>query len=262
MTDLKSTWVTGETYAATDQNAIAGAVNANTHARPAAGLFASRPAAGNVGAVYLSTDSQTLFRDDGTTWHAWGPVNRFLTPPSSGLSTTSLSTSTFTADKDSRLLTMPSASGFNWRVEYASLSPVSGYTATAYMETATVPASNFYSAMVLYDSGSGKLISFGMEFVSTGWALASKKWSSATTVSADYSSVGLTNLLSLPNWLRIVDDGTTRYFQYSFNGVDWILLSSVGRTDFLTPDSIGWGGSNSGGSNALIRLRSFGITNP
>lgn len=33
-----------------------------------AGLHSTRPAAGNVGAVWVSTDRKTLYRDDGTTW--------------------------------------------------------------------------------------------------------------------------------------------------------------------------------------------------
>lgn len=258
---LPTNWVTGQTFAASDVNAMNTASNASVAARPQAGLFASRPAPGSTGSIYLSTDSQTLFRDDGTAWHAWGPLNRFTTP-SAGASTTTLGTASFASDKGSRLLTLPSAAGFNWRIEYNTLSPSSGYTATAFIETSCVPAQSLQSSMVLLNSSSGSFVSFGPEFISSGWALFASKWNSATSFNNNYVGVAIANLLTMPNWLRVVDDGTTRYFQYSFNGVDWILLTSVARTDFVTPDSIGWGGSNSNGSTALLRLRSLEITNP
>jgi hypothetical protein len=44
--------------------------------------------------------------------------------------------------------------------------------------------------------------------------------------------------------MRIRDDNTNRYYEYSYNGVDWVALYSATRTDFLIPDQIGWGGDS------------------
>ena len=64
----------------------------------------------------------------------------------------------------------------------------------------------------------------------------------------------------MPNWLRIRDDGTNRYFDYSYNGVDWTPFSSSGRTDFLgtAPNQIGIKARNNGSGQPLtVRIRSL-----
>lgn len=264
---LKNTWVTGETYAASDQNAVATAVNANTGARPAFGAFASLPAAGNAGAEYTCTDVGLRLRDNGTTWdRIWGgPLNAFTAPPTSGLSTTTMGTASFAADKDARLLTCPSSAGDNWRIEYATLSPTSGYTATAFVDVSVLAGNYLYFGPVLYNSTSGAFIALSIGFDSTslgGWGLKCDKWTNVTSFNAFYKTIALTALGGLPNWLRFRDDSSNRFAEYSTNGVDWVTAFSVGRTDFITPSHVGWGGSNSGGATAKARLRSFKVTTP
>jgi hypothetical protein len=47
-------------------------------------------------------------------------------------------------------------------------------------------------------------------------------------------------------WLRLEDDGTNRKAHYSIDGQVFRLLHSVGRTDYLTADEIGfcWEGNH------------------
>lgn len=261
---LPNTWATGNSFAASDQNNVANAVNANTNAQPASGTFASLPAAGNAGKLYICTDVGLILRDNGTTWDRFqgGPLEWFTAPPASGLTTTTLGTATFTADKDARLLTLPSVAGENWRVEYKALSPTSGYTARAYLELAAVSGNFISTGIVLYDSVSGKLIHFGPG-VNSGFVVSAQKYTNITTFSAAYTSVTPpATIQAIPNWYQIRDDGTNRFFEFSFNGIDWIALTSTLRTDFLTPNQIGWGGDNNGGNIAKLRLRSWNITTP
>ncbi|MCA7901942.1 hypothetical protein LGM39_21460 [Burkholderia cepacia] len=43
-----------------------------------------------------------------------------------------------------------------------------------------------------------------------------------------------------PDWHRIRDDGTNRYYDVSPDGVTWVNMYSFSRTTFLTPDQVGF----------------------
>ena len=228
---------------------------------PAAYPFGGRPAADvdAKGRQYASSDCGRIDRDNGGAWENiyLGPKAFAVEPPSSGWSTTTLGSASFAASEDARKLSTPSAAGNNWRVEYRTLSPTSNYTCTAYLEGALPPSSSFVHGLVLMDN-SGQLIYFGLGYISGTWSMASSKYTNATTFSADYKVTALTAIGRMPNWLSIRDDGSSRYFDYSFNGVDWMNFYSVSRTDFLTPTRIGWGANNIASGNTVItRLRSF-----
>jgi hypothetical protein len=216
---LKNDWATGNTITASDQNAVANAVNA----------------------VNLA--------------------GALTTPPSSGWTTSTLGSATFAADLDGRKLALPTAAGSALRAEYRTLTPVAPYTATAHIEWAGVNA-NYVAAGMFLRSNGGAYIQFGPQYdtAMSGWSLDVAKWNSESSFNAHYLQATMAQIGGMPNWFRIVDDNTNRMCQYSFNGVDFITLHTVGRTDFLFVNQIGWGGWNSGGSAAVARLRSWSLT--
>lgn len=221
--------------------------------------YSDAPSPGTAGRLYFPSDVGLIMQDDGTEWNhvVGGPLTRFTPPPNTGWSYTTLGSATFTQDKDARLLTIPSASGDNWRIEYEALSPTSNYVYVAYIESSAITAANWNSGIILRDSSSGKFVSLNVNNNASGWYFAAQKWNSPSSISAQYTQ---SFFPILPNWLRIRDDGTNRYFEFSYNGVDWITLYSVSRTDFITPNQAGWGGSNSTGLLGYVRLRSFEIS--
>jgi hypothetical protein len=118
------------------------------------------------------------------------------------------------------------------------------------------------SGIWLRNSTAGSLIHFGLTMAAgNALSLQSYKFSSATVLNSNYATaIPGAALLEPVNWLRYRDDGTNRYFEYSYNGIDWITYFSVGRTDFTTPDQIGWGLDNQGsGQTQVLRLRSFSV---
>ena len=253
-------------------NQVDTTVNANTETRPQTGTYAARPAASssNNGALYFCTDTDAVYKSNGSTWtkiRIGGNAGSMADPPSSGLTTTSLGSAAFSSDLDGRLLSAPTNAGDAWRVEYKALPVSSNYTATAYIDPVTAPAANFwFSGIVLVNSSTGALITFGPMFdtaIAPGFSICAIKWTNATTISASYASAlsGNASPRYLPNWFRVKDDGTNRLFQYSFNNIDWTTVHTVGRTNFTTPDSIGWGANNNGiGSTVSFRCRSFTVT--
>lgn len=233
---------------------------------PGAFDFASLPAAGNAGRTYWCEDVGLALLDDGTDWRrVWGgPKCFFAAPPSTGWSDLNIGSATFTANKDAMLLTVPNNSGTeSCHGKIRSLSPTINYTAEFYWEVTVNPVDIFLAAIILRESSSGKFVAF--EFAENsanypyGMVMRATKWTNYSTFSAVYvARYPQFGPGGPPNWVRFRDNGTTRYFEYSNNGVDWQILHSVGRTDFCTPDQIGVVGYNGNtGQPLYVRIRSL-----
>lgn len=102
-------------------------------------------------------------------------------------------------------------------------------------------ASNGLCGLCWRESASGKITT-----VTTlgGRAMPSLRqtvhnWTNPTTFSsAPFDETDRSNALA--EWIRIRDDGATRYFDVSVGGDDWHTLYSVARTTHLTPDQVGF----------------------
>lgn len=209
----------------------------------------------------LDTDLMRLKVGDGV--KAFSALPWFTNPSMTFPPTTSwsaLNSGTVTVDVNGRLITLAGTSGDNWKGEIRTLTPASNYTALFYFDWAS-PTNNFIeSGIVLRNSGSGSLITFGAweSSANGGLALATLLWNSPTSYNSTGIMLQVYYLSGMPNWLRIRDDATTRFYEYSNNGIDWIVHSSTTRTTFITPDQIGWGtNANGTGFTAITRLRSF-----
>jgi hypothetical protein len=131
---------------------------------------------------------------------------------------------------------------FRGRVKSAPATP---YTITAIISNSYV-ATDFVDSFGLCfrQSGDGKLHTFGVGFATAftgGHYILSAKWTSPTVFSANYAanSFYATN----PIFLRIADDGANRICSYSSDGINFLTYDTIGRTDFLTADQVGFGAS-------------------
>lgn len=228
---------------------------------PSAYPFSGRPAADTdaKGRVYVSSDCGRMDRDNGGAWENiyLGPAAFANEPPS--FASTIGSGGTFSADKDARLLSLATGT-FSWNVEYQAISPASNYICRAYFETLPFLANDNFQgpSLILYDSVSGKLISWGYGYDPSSFKLQAAKWNSITSFNSAYVNTNIADAVGYGiNWWQIRDDGTNRYFEYSFNGVDFYTEGSSGRTDFITPTHIGWGGARYSSTTYKHRCRSF-----
>jgi len=270
MADIATNWVdsTGMIENAAYLNSVGTAINANTHARPIADTYANRPSASSVtaGTLYFCTDTDTVYKSDGSsTWskiRIGGAANASMAdPPSTGLSYSTLGSATFTADKGDRLLTMPSA-GDNQRVEYKAL-PATPWTVTACLEC-NLAWANYSNGGIYLRSSGGAYLTWGPGYHSGylgNFGIESLYFSSETAGGTNNFAWGSGSLAGTPKWWRIRDDGTTRYFDVSYNGgVDWVQMSSQSNTTNLTAAYVGWGGdNNASGATAYVRCRSFKV---
>ncbi|RFZ11176.1 hypothetical protein DSM43518_02016 [Mycobacterium marinum] len=235
---------------------------------PGAFDFASLPAAGNAGRTYWCEDVGLTLLDDGTDWRrVWGgPLGYFTAPPSSGWSAVNAGSTTWAANKDAMLFTAPSDGTGSYHLQVRTLTPSSNYTARFNVELTAMDAAStdaWVMGIVLRESSSGKFLTLELIVSSSafgsGAVLRAAKWNGTSSFSAAYKSRYVQFLSGgIPNWLQFRDNGTTRYFEYSHNGVDWVTLHPVGRTDFCTPDQIGVGVFNAAtGFTNYLRLRSL-----
>lgn len=93
------------------------------------------------------------------------------------------------------------------------------------------------------ESSSGKLALANLLF---NYQFEYMKWGSPTAWSADY--VMSRAFTWNPVWVRLSDDGTNRTVDLSSDGVHWMNIHTVGRTDYLTPDQLVINGNPDGAS--------------
>lgn len=145
------------------------------------------------------------------------------------------------------LLSAPAnaSASVNMRVKSAPATP---YTITALIVPAMSSSGFNLAGLVFRQSSDGKLITCGLQSdpntfsFSQGWSVG--KWTNATTFSAAYTLTDPYAVRYPINkaffYLRIADNGTNRIVSVSNDGVNFIQLHSVGRTDFLTADQVGF----------------------
>ena len=213
-------------------------------------VFTSRPAAGNDGNLFLPTNGFTIDRDNGVTWQPWGPIFAFTTPIDGDFVWINQGTASVNADKNAIFL-LAGNSALNIRKKSKPFTKF-------HVSIALFPrllSVNFNTCGLLFrESGSGKVHTFTLEGNSSGTKnLYSQKWNSPTSFSANYTNIGIAWLGPF-FFIRITDDGTNRICSYSSDGQNWATFHSVGRTDFLTADEVGFFVN---GSTAAMTLLSW-----
>ena len=111
------------------------------------------------------------------------------------------------------------------------------------------------------NAGAGSFALLAIQAISASgkpFKMAANKYTNPTTWSADYISADY-----MPNgviWLRIADNGVSRICSYSNDGYDWEVFHTIGRTDFLTADQVGFYFSAQSGAVFSIKVLSWLIT--
>jgi hypothetical protein len=161
---------------------------------------------------------------------------------------------------DALVLVCPPTAGNSLRIQKVTL-PAAPYTVTARLRLMKINATGG-GGLVLRQSSDGKLIRIVFEQN----AFTVDKFTNETTYGGSQYITTLALDANCPlRWVRIQDDNTNRKVSLSADGVNWIVIHSVGRTDFCTPDQVGFFGDcgTSGSVNTLnfaTILSSWAIT--
>jgi hypothetical protein len=171
----------------------------------------------------------------------WGPSYPLTLPIDGGFAWVNQGTATLDATKGGIHLAAPVVgAGNSWRLRVKA-APAPPYTVTAFIYPHTIGEAYAQMAIGWRQSSDGKLITFGprSNFPSDISRISIEKYTDPTTFSANY--LGETRVSYPTSWLRITDDGTDRKCYWSSNGQFWLLMHTVGRTDYLTADQVLFG---------------------
>jgi hypothetical protein len=135
------------------------------------------------------------------------------------------------------VLTAPSNSGDNFRILKKAV-PSAPYTVVLGYVATMVSANYYITGFVWRQSSDGKIIAAGLSR-DNETKMRVVKYNSVSSISGEYVSYDVVPATSMI-WLKIEDDNTNRKVSFSFDGKNWLQIHSVGRTDFLTADEIGF----------------------
>ncbi len=202
------------------------------------GTFAARPAPSREGDLYLPNDGFYVYRDTGAAWAAWGPIFPLTVPISDDFAWINQGTATLTTTFDGIFLAGPAGVTDNIRIRKKA-APATPYTITALVMPLLYPADFASCGLLFRESGSGKLVTaaIGFDFSIATNVIQATKFNSPTSFSAHY-----VNIPDIPQvrFLRIADNGVSRISSYSADGQNFRVFHSIGRTDFLTANEVGF----------------------
>lgn len=221
------------------------------------GLIANRPDADTLpsGSLYSATDEKkiyqvtaaawTLFYEangggGGIIWTDRGPTT-LVQPPTTGWSWVNQSGAVVTepTSYESNQLSLASGTGTGLSIRIRT-APSPPYTITAALHHNGRSIVNFLRAGLCFrENATGELAIIVLR--GEQGQIASAKYNSATSFNSDYTSVTAGTIYgSRTIWLRIADNNVNRVVSYSWDAINFHQLHSVGRTDFLTADEVGW----------------------
>lgn len=198
---------------------------------------------GNGGYAVINSTLQYSIRADFLTTGNGVPSGEIYTvtaPSDSGFSWINQSTSSIVVDARSIFL---EGAGNNDDLHLRVKStPTTPYKVTVGFHARHTLGNYAMAGLCFRESSSGKIAAFAYTYSGGGSDLQTNKWSGPLSVNyvAAYRSltfnVGMGSLI----WLRLEDNNTNRICSFSTDGVNFQVFHTVGRTDYLTADQIGF----------------------
>lgn len=225
--------------------------------------FANRPSLSiGEGDLFFPTDAPGIQRYDGSDWSTWN-VSHKLTPPDlTGFSWVNQGSASASQVGESIYLLDPLHSGTSIRMMVMSV-PSPPFTVTAYLIPALWHMSYNAAGLVWRESSSGKVVTAGFRAAQYGpsYSAYAMRYNSPTSYN---STQFFADMPDIPRWIRLEDDGTNRKTYLSVDGDHWILIDSISRTNFMTPNQVGFflnaDGSATFGDDCGLHLLSWEVT--
>ena len=209
------------------------------------GTYASRPAAGTAGALYLATDVPMLYRDTGSTWERY-PLREVIAtqpPAASGFTGQNAGTATLTDDADGLLYSYAKGTtggDLNCR-GFTVAAPATPWTWTiqlrAYIHCGSETDTSTSATLMIggRESSTGKRTVVSLTDYQYHSQMTFDHWAGDASYGAGVGT-------PTPPWggwhncppLRVKDDGTTLSLQLSYDGGrNWYTIYSEARTSYM-----------------------------
>lgn len=203
----------------------------------AAGTQAALPAAAKAGRLYWPTDSAYLFRDSGAAQAAFGPIWRLTRPVDAQFSWVNQGSSTVSDANGGLYLSGAGGTSPNLRCRVKA-QPAKPYKISARFALHSRSVGSQFGGLLWRDSAGGGIVT---AYINNNSTLVVAKYTNPTTLSANYTSVALSNfVVNGIFFVRIEDDNTNRIVSLSPDGYNWLPVHTVGNTDFITADQVGF----------------------
>lgn len=204
--------------------------------------YGSRQAAAKAGRLFLPSDSFYLDRDTGSAWADWGPLFAMTQPVDGDFSWVNQGSATVSTTNGGIYLSSPGSASVNLRCRVkAKTAPytITAYCAISFDDVASSPL----AGLCFRDSAGGGIVNVGLCWISNiiSWHIG--KYTNATTWSGANYVYQAHPLAATPGpgiWIRIADNNTNRICSYSLDGQNYRVLHTVGRTDFITANQVGF----------------------
>lgn len=236
------------------------------------GTFANRPAAGNIGNRYISSDGRIEFVDDGTVWRPLIAGTPGAQPPTIA----SASWTTF-----GTAATFTDATGTIKGVNAGTPGAIAGITVPKaatnttilhmrFLANGDVAVDNLVAGIAVRDSGGGLVSTWELELEQFGgiggvapiFSLEVDHWTTLTAATTVYDKPSGVGHLEGGLWLKFQDDNTNHLFSVSNNGQDFMQLFSEARATFLPSGGNQVGVFIYAGQSGIIQYDSWSSTSP
>lgn len=195
----------------------------------------------NDGNLYLPNDGYQIWRDTGAAFAPWGPIFPFTAPIDGDFAWINQGGASVSTTKGGIYLAGPATAGAtNLRIRKKA-APATPYTITMGFIPQVYPGDFTGCGLLFRNAGAATIACVRVVHVAAnaGFNIHTSKFTNSTTFSADYNGPlrwPIGNIL----FLQISDDGVNRISRVSNDGQNWVQVHSVGRTDFLTADEVGF----------------------
>jgi hypothetical protein len=220
-----------------------------------------------------------LFREDGIAWRAWGPIFQLY----EGLDfeedtwqiinfTDGINTANVGVENDGGIIFGVDANtvlGENVKMlvqDVSAIIPISPpYAVTMAFNPNLFPADQTYCGLVFRDSVTEEFIFFKLMYDSTSITkrdivMSVDKYTDPNTLVSAYVTLSAGTLIAPMVWFKMEDDGVNLNWYFSNDGLNFMLVTSQLRTNFLGlgPDQIGVAiGTNNTTGGATINIHSW-----
>jgi len=259
-----------------------GAVGAST----SSGTFATAPAAGTAGAVYFTTNSSYILRDNGATLDAFYNGSIVTPPANQSLTLINQGSATMNTTNGYGYINDVGTGGYNMRAVVMTL-PATPYNCILGFRFTAGPDATIndfiWDGIVLRESATSKLQIFGQGYRTSGSNASNcpagtplgscengafisiSDFTNATTYSVDLLTQTQYNWSYGDIWLRVTDDGTTRKYFVGpgKDAIDFQIASEAHAGFFTTaPNQFGYGFQTNYGSGVGLSLKAIHLGCP